>query len=156
MISNDLTIGTIGAGNMATALLEGLLATGVAPARLWASDTDHGKLQSLAARGLHTTTDNIQLIAACDVVILAVKPQVMAAVVQPLASTLAQRPVLLISVAAGVPCAKLMAWTNPTQAIVRCMPNTPALVQAGASALFATDTVSATQRAMAESILNAV
>ncbi len=156
MISNDLTIGTIGAGNMATALLEGLLANGVAPARLWASDTDKGKLQGFAARGLHTTTDNHQLVTACDVVILAVKPQVMGAVVQPLAEALAQKPVLLISVAAGVPCAKLMAWTTPTQAIVRCMPNTPALVQAGASALFATDTVSSAQRSVAESILNAV
>lgn len=160
MISNDLSngtsIGTIGAGNMATALLQGLLATGVAPARLWASDTAQAKLQTLADQGIQTTTDNARLVAACDVVILAVKPQVMGAVMQPLQPALAAKPVLLISVAAGIPCAKLAQWSSPQQAIVRCMPNTPALVQAGASALYANAKVSAAQKTLALAILQAV
>jgi len=156
MISPDISIGTIGAGNMATALLEGLLATGVVPSRLWASDPDAHKLQAFAAKGLHATADNAGLIAACDVVILAVKPQVMGTVLQPLQVALARKPVLLISVAAGIPCAKLAQWTSPQQAIVRCMPNTPALVQAGASALFANAQVSAAQKTIALSILQAV
>ena len=156
MISDNLTIGTIGAGNMATALLEGLLATGIAPARLWASDTDAAKLQVLASKGIQTSTDNLRLVTACDVVILAVKPQVMGNVVEPLRSALAGKRVLLISVAAGIPCSKLTGWTSPEQAVVRCMPNTPALVQAGASALFANAQVSPDQKATALAILQAV
>jgi len=156
MISASLSIGTIGAGNMATALVEGLLATGVAPSQLWASDTDHAKLQVLAAKGVHTATDNLAIVAACDVVILAVKPQVMGAVVQPLRSALAAKPILLVSVAAGIPCSRLTEWSSPQQAVVRCMPNTPALVQAGASALYANAAVSAAQRDIAGAILQAV
>ena len=64
MLSNDISIGTIGAGNMATALIEGLLATGVAPASLWASDPAADKLQPLATKGVQVTTDNAHLIAA--------------------------------------------------------------------------------------------
>jgi len=127
MISASLSIGTIGAGNMATALVEGLLATGVAPSQLWASDTDHAKLQVLAAKGVHTATDNLAIVAACDVVILAVKPQVMGAVVQPLRSALAAKPILLVSVAAGIPCSRLTEWSSPQQAVVRCMPMQPSV-----------------------------
>ncbi len=156
MLSNNLSIGTIGAGNMATALIEGLLATGVAPASLWASDPAPAKLQLLAAKGVQTVTDNAVLIAACDVVIVAVKPQVMGTVVQALQPGLATKPVLLISVAAGITCERLTQWTSPTQAIVRCMPNTPALVQAGASALFANAQVNEQQKSLALTILQSV
>ncbi len=156
MLSNDIFIGTIGAGNMATALIEGLLATGVAPARLWASDPAADKLQPLATKGVQVDTDNAHLLAACDVVIVAVKPQVMATVVQALRPALAAKPVLLISVAAGIPCTRLTEWTSPSQAIVRCMPNTPALVQAGASALFANSQVNPRQKTLALTILQAV
>lgn len=156
MLSNRTSIGFIGAGNMASALVEGLLATGVAPAQLWASDTEAAKLQTLATRGVHTTTDNLAIVAACDVVILAVKPQVMGAVVQPLRAALAAKPLLLLSVAAGIPCSRLAEWSSPQQAIVRCMPNTPALVQAGASALYANAAVSSAQREIAGAILQAV
>ena len=156
MLSTTTSIGFIGAGNMATALVEGLLATGVAASQLWGADTDVAKLQTLAAKGVHTSTDNLSIVAACDVVILAVKPQVMGAVVQPLRAALAAKPVLLLSVAAGIPCARLAEWSSPKQAIVRCMPNTPALVQAGASALYANAVVSAEQRDIAGAILQAV
>jgi len=156
MLSNDISIGTIGAGNMATALIEGLLATGVAPAQLWASDPAADKLQTLAAKGVQIRTDNAALVSACDVVILAVKPQVMAAVTQSLQSVLNAKPVLLISVAAGITCARLREWTSASQAIVRCMPNTPALVQAGASALFANNQVNAGQKELAQAILQSV
>ncbi len=156
MLSNDISIGTIGAGNMATALIEGLLATGVAPAKLWASDPSADKLQTLAAKGVQVSTDNARLTSACDVVILAVKPQVMAAVTRSLRAALAAKPVLLISVAAGITCARLQEWTSAAQAIVRCMPNTPALVQAGASALFANSQVNVSQKALAQTILQSV
>jgi pyrroline-5-carboxylate reductase len=156
MISSSTAIGFIGAGNMATALIEGLLATGVAPGKLWASDTTADKLALLAAKGIHTTTDNAAVVQACDVVILAVKPQVMAAVVSALQAPLAGKSALLISIAAGTTIARLTQWTAPQQAIVRCMPNTPALLQAGASALYANPYVSEAQRTTAFSILQAV
>ena len=156
MISADTSIGFIGAGNMATALIEGLLATGVSASRLWASARSVDKLQALAAKGVQVTTDNTAVVKACSVVILAVKPQVMAGVVQTLRSALAAKPVLLISIAAGITMARLAEWTSATQAIVRCMPNTPALVQAGASALIANAHVSAQQKATATAILQAV
>jgi pyrroline-5-carboxylate reductase len=132
------------------------LATGVAPAQLWASDTAADKLAAFASKGIHATADNHAVIAACDVVILAVKPQVMAKVVSELQPSLARKAVLLISIAAGTTLARLTEWTSAQQALVRCMPNTPALVQAGASALYANAHVSAEQRATATSILQAV
>ena len=156
MLSPDISIGTIGAGNMATALIEGLLANGVAPEHLWATDPAADKLQPLAAKGVQVSSDNGRLIAACDVVILAVKPQVMEQVTWAQRGALAAKPTLLISVAAGITCARLTQWTSPTQAIVRCMPNTPALVQAGASALFANRQVSPAQKQLALTILQAV
>src|SRR5690606_38484762 len=127
MLSNT-TIGFIGAGNMAGALIEGLLANGVAPARLWASDTDSAKLAALASKGVQTSQANAELVAACDVLVLAVKPQVMGAVVNDLKGALAGKSCLLVSIAAGIQLASLQRWTSPQQAIVRCMPNTPALV----------------------------
>ncbi len=156
MISADTTIGFIGAGNMAGALIEGLLANGVQPDRLWASDTDSGKLTALAARGVHTATDNAAIVTASTVLVLAVKPQVMAPVVSALQGALAGKSCLLISIAAGILMRSLQQWTHPQQAIVRCMPNTPALVLAGATGVFANASVSAAQKQAADAILNAV
>lgn len=156
MISTDLKIGFIGAGNMATALIEGLLATSIGAARLWAADTAQDKLDGFAAKGINVSTDNAEIVRQCSVVVLAVKPQVMAAVVMALQAELRSHPCLLISIAAGIPCASLQAWTHPEQPIVRCMPNTPALVQAGASGLFATALVSAAQKQAAQDIMAAV
>lgn len=156
MISSRISIGFIGAGNMATALIEGLLATGVQASRLWASDTSQHKLDALKARGINTAHGNLAIVTHCDVVVLAVKPQVMADVVRALQTALAQKPVLLISIAAGIPLARLAEWTHASQAIVRCMPNTPALVQAGASALFANEHVTDEQKQTTAAILEAV
>ncbi|HEY0963194.1 MAG TPA: pyrroline-5-carboxylate reductase [Pseudomonadales bacterium] len=153
---SDSTIGFIGAGNMAGALIEGLLANGVAPARLWASDTDAGKLAALAAKGIRTSQANAELVAACDVLVLAVKPQVMAAVVGDLKAALAAKSCLLVSIAAGIQLASLQQWTSPQQAIVRCMPNTPALVLAGATGAVANARVSAGHKAIADALLRAV
>lgn len=156
MFSDDTTIGFIGAGNMAGALIEGLLARGFPAARLCAADSDPARLAPLSARGITTTTDNARLVSANTIVVLAVKPQVMAQVLQPLQSVLAGNDCLLVSVAAGIPVASLQAWTHPRQAIVRCMPNTPALVGAGATALYANAHCSDAQRDTAFAILGAV
>lgn len=158
MLSATTTIGFIGAGNMASALIEGLLTNGVEATRLWASDTDTNKLASLAAKGLNTTSDNGAIVQHCSIVVLAVKPQVMASVVGALQPALAQqpKPPLLVSIAAGILVASLQKWTSPQQPIVRCMPNTPALVGAGATGAVANAQVSAEQKAAADAILRAV
>jgi pyrroline-5-carboxylate reductase len=156
MISADTTIGFIGAGNMAGALIEGLLANGVQPSRLWASDTDAGKLEALKARGVHTVTNNADIVQSCGVIVLAVKPQVMASVVSALQGVLAEESCLLVSIAAGIQMSSLQQWTHPGQAIVRCMPNTPALVLAGATGAVANARVSPVQKQTATAILQAV
>ena len=153
---SDIRIGFIGAGNMATALIEGLLAQGLAPGHLWASDTDAAKLATLKQKGVHTTPDNKTLVLACDLVVLAVKPQGMAAVLDELDDTLKRHDCLLVSIAAGIRISMLEAATRSGQPIVRCMPNTPALVLAGASGLYANEWVSPAQRDLALSLLEAV
>lgn len=150
------TIGFIGAGNMASALVGGLLARGQQPGRLALADPQAGQLQSFAEQGIFTTTDNIELAHRADILLLAVKPQVMAEVLKPLAATVQARQPLVISIAAGIPVASIERWLGGDLAVVRAMPNTPALVQSGATGLYASAGVSHEQRKQAETILNAV
>lgn len=150
------TIGFIGAGNMASALIGGLLAKGYTPDQISVSDPSASQREPLAARGVFTSADNEAVIARSDVVILAVKPQVMSAVAQPLAEAVQAKQPLIISIAAGIPVEGLQRWLGGNLAIVRVMPNTPALVQTGATGLFASEKVSHEQKALAESVLAAV
>lgn len=143
----------IGAGNMATSLIKGLIASGHEAAAIRASDPAPEQLSKIAELGVETSADNNALVRGADVVILAVKPQVMASVVSGL--TELQAGQLLISIAAGVPMSSLTGWTSAEQPIVRCMPNTPALLGAGVTALYANERVSAAQQALAESVLAA-
>lgn len=151
---NTPVIGFIGAGNMASALIGGLLAQGVSPQRLWVSDTAAAALQNQTQRGLNTTQDNATLVAAVDVLVLAVKPQVMAKVLLPLKSALQAKKPLVISIAAGIPLHSLQRWMGGGLSVVRAMPNTPALVQTGATGLYGE--VSAEQRQLVGDILGAV
>lgn len=154
---NTVKVGFIGAGNMSSALIKGLLANGVASGNILVSDSHEEKTQALSQdSGVVVCADNETLVNQADVVVLAVKPQAMEAALTPLAETLKTRSCLLVSVAAGVSLDSLRQWSHPAQAIVRCMPNTPALVQAGASALIANDRTSETQKAAADAILGAV
>lgn len=149
-------IAFIGAGNMAAAIIAGLVDGGFAASSITASDPNAEQLASLAKRyGINTSADNHQAVANADVVVLAVKPQVLGAVASDLAPALGHGP-LLISIAAGIDCRSLSAWLGEDCAIVRCMPNTPALVNVGASGLYANPHTSAAQKALAESILSAV
>lgn len=151
------SIAFIGAGNMASAIIGGLVKNGFNPANIWASDPSLEKANGLAAQfSIHATTDNIEAIQQCDVVMLAVKPQVMESVLSSLKPALNAKPTLLISVAAGINLASLACWGGEELAIVRCMPNTPALVMQGASGLFANEQVSDAQKIISEDILNAV
>ncbi|MGA0839591.1 MAG: pyrroline-5-carboxylate reductase [Pseudomonadales bacterium] len=149
---NDTTIACIGAGNMAQSLLRGLLASGHPANRLRASDPVETLRDRMTALGVATFADNAAAIANADVIVLAVKPQVLRAVCTPLQITEQQ---LVISIAAGVPLASIERWTGSTS-IVRCMPNTPALLQAGITGLYAGARVSAADRARAAHVLGAV
>ncbi|MGB5202343.1 MAG: pyrroline-5-carboxylate reductase [Sedimenticolaceae bacterium] len=150
-------IAFIGAGNMAGALIGGLLADGIAPDRLIATDLSLEKCASLHdATGIRTLQDNREAAAMADVVVLAVKPQVVRQVAEELAETIRKRQPLVISIAAGIRCDSLQTWLGGAVALVRSMPNTPALIQSAASVLYATPQVDASQREQAESLLRAV
>ena len=146
----------IGAGNMASALINGLLTDGFPANDIIASDQLAEKRENLAGSGIHTTDDNNQAVAGADVVILAVKPQVLQAVCQEIRPAVEQNTPLIISIAAGINEASLMHWLGNNTAIVRTMPNTPAMVQTGATVLHANAKVSDEQKDMAESVLRAV
>jgi pyrroline-5-carboxylate reductase len=147
----------IGGGNMATSLISGLIADGYDPQRITVSDPDNDKLAQLAARfGIHTLSDNQQAASIADVVVLSVKPQILEAVAIELAGVIRQHQPLVISIAAGVQESVLRAWLGEKVALVRSMPNTPAMIQTGATGLHAGKGVSNEQKDLAESILRAV
>ncbi|WP_283788927.1 pyrroline-5-carboxylate reductase [Bermanella sp. WJH001] len=150
-------IAFIGGGNMASAILGGLIENGYDSQSIFVSDPSQEKLDELAQQfNVNTNGDNEAVIAQADVVILAVKPQVMQQVIAPLKSAFDKKKPLIISVAAGISLESLSAWTSSDLSIVRCMPNTPALVQQGASGLLANQNVSDDEKALTNSILSAV
>jgi pyrroline-5-carboxylate reductase len=129
-------VGFVGAGNMAGALIKGLLHSGtVGPTQILASDVREERLAELAAEhGIATTKDNAKLTAWSDIVVLAVKPQVIDKVMVPIAQAL--RPhALVISIAAGVSIEFLESRLPPDARVVRTMPNTAAIALAGATAI---------------------
>ncbi len=155
--SDRANIAFIGAGNMARSLMGGLIQQGYPADKLSTSDPAEVCLSEAGKLGaVRTSSSNADIVEQADVVILAVKPQVMADAVLPLQSILKQRKPLLVSIAAGIPCASIQKWAGEGVPIVRCMPNTPALLQSGATGLYATADVQVEQRSLAESILNAV
>ncbi len=153
----DGIISFIGGGNMATSLIGGLIADGRDPASIYVSDPERATLEALAdAFRVQTSTDNEEAVSHGSTVVFAVKPQIMAPVVKGIAVPgKAHRP-LFISVAAGVREPDILRWLGFDAAIVRSMPNTPALVGSGATALYANSFVSDEQRSLAESVLRAV
>lgn len=152
----DNRITFVGGGNMANSIIGGLVAEGFAPEQILACDPVQENLDKLSgAYGVKTSTDNAAGVAQASAVVLAVKPQIMRDVCESLRDQLDHKP-LIISIAAGIPVQKLSEWLGGELAIVRCMPNTPALVQAGASGLYANHLTSADQKALAEKILAAV
>ncbi len=151
------TIGFIGGGNMATSLISGLIASGHSPQQIWVSDTVPATLQAHADQlHVNTSTNNAEVINEVEVVVLAVKPQILRDVALHIAPSLKQKNVLVVSIAAGISQQSLSQWLGSDVAIVRCMPNTPALVQTGATALHANANVDDEQKDLAENILRAV
>jgi len=146
----------LGAGNMAGALIHGLLQDGYAADNIIASDTLAEKREALAGSGIHTTDNNCTAAEQADILILAVKPQGLQSLCEEIRPTVEQCKPLVISIAAGVNEASLQQWLGENTAIVRTMPNTPAMLQSGASVLHANSYVSSEQKDDAESILRAV
>jgi pyrroline-5-carboxylate reductase len=154
-MSTDRRIAFIGAGNMASALIQGLLARGNArPESLIASDVRGEALSVLADKhGIVTTQDNARACQA-DIVVLSVKPQVLPALLPELAAHVGPHT-LVISIVAGVPLAVIESQL-PDRHVVRAMPNTPALVGAGATAIAAGSGASADDLASAREIFESV
>ncbi len=146
----------IGGGNMAAALIGGLVKRGLPSGHIVVADPSEEQRNRLSRDyAIEVTNDNVTAIRGAEVIILAVKPQQMRAAALSLAPNLSQHP-LIISVAAGIPHAALARWLGPDIPVVRTMPNRPALNGFGATGLYAPANVGAAYRALAESILAAV
>ncbi|HZX25616.1 MAG TPA: pyrroline-5-carboxylate reductase [Telluria sp.] len=152
-----MKIAFIGGGNMATALIAGLAGKLTDGANIHVVDPNADALARLAAQyGVSTAGGIDGAVGAADVVVLAVKPQQMREVAAALAPQLAARAPLVLSIAAGIRAVDLARWLGGYGAIVRCMPNTPALIGMGITGMVATAGASAEQRDAADRILRAV
>ena len=154
---SNSNIAFIGGGNMARSLIGGLVAAGTPSGRISVSEPQPELRNSLQENfGINVYADNISAAAGAQVIVLAVKPQVLQEVVVPLGRVVAEHQPLLVSVAAGVTSTSIERWVEGRPALVRVMPNTPALVGAGISALCANSNVNTHQRELAETIMSAV
>lgn len=153
-MSTNITF--IGGGNMAASLVGGLIANQHPADKITVAEPDADKLkQHKQTFNIHTSTDNNQAIAGSDVVVLAVKPQILQQVCRDIADTVQNKKPLIISIAAGILSTDIDRWLGGQCALVRCMPNTPALLQAGATGLYANEKVNDMQKNVAENILSA-
>ncbi len=153
---NNKKISFIGGGNMAQALISGLIGCGVKPESITVADPSEEVRQQLAAKGLNTVDPTVDAKAAvkdADLVVLAVKPQVMKAVVSGFTDVLDKQ--LVMSVAAGLSTDLLSTMLGGYQNIVRAMPNTPAMIQMGATGLYATDSINNEQKELATAAMEA-
>lgn len=152
----DINAAFIGGGNMGGALIRGLINHGLAPHKISVGEAIQTRRIQLADElGVHVTADNREAATGADVVVLAVKPQDMAATVQQLAEVLTPRKPLVLSIAAGIRAADISAWCGAGVPVVRAMPNRPALNGAGASAMYSAAGLGAEHRKLAEDVLGA-
>lgn len=150
-------VGFIGAGNMARSLAGGLLKNGWGQTQVILSDPEPSQRDAIeSVLGVKTLADNMAVAERADILVLAVKPQILSGVAKTLASTVQRKKPLIISIAAGVRIEDIDRWLGGGLAIVRAMPNTAALIGSGASGMFANQRVNETMRDQAESILRAV
>lgn len=152
------TITFIGGGNMASSLIGGLISEAYPASKITVSDPNIENNQKLQETySITTTTDNNQAIKNSDIIVLAVKPQIMAQVCEAMAENYQDwDSKLIISIAAGVSVSRLQGIFGKNTPIVRTMPNTPSLLQKGMTGLFACPEVSEEQKQLATSLLNAV
>lgn len=150
-------IAFIGGGNMATSLIAGLVADGYPPANLIVSEPEASRLGALVERfAISPSPDNRAAAAAAEILVLCVKPQIARGVCEEIAAAVRERRPLVISIMAGIGLGLLGRWLGEGLALVRAMPNTPAMLQAGATGLYANAAAAPAQRNQAESILRAV
>ncbi len=155
-VLDNKKISFIGGGNMAQALISGLVSCGIQPNLITVADPSSDVREQLAAKGLNTVdpmADPKAAVIDADIVVLAVKPQVMKAVVGTFADVLDKQ--LVISVAAGLSTEILSDMLNGYRNIVRAMPNTPAMIQMGATGLYGADNISAEQKKLATAVMEA-
>jgi pyrroline-5-carboxylate reductase len=151
------TIAIIGGGNMGTSLVGGLINDGYPADKIWMTDISAERLAYLKQNyGVNTTAQNQEAVKSADTVIFSIKPQVFQTVTTALKPILQTQKPLVISIAAGIRENSIQTWLGGNLPIVRAMPNTPALIGCGATALFANSYVSDTQAKSAEAILRAV
>jgi pyrroline-5-carboxylate reductase len=155
------TIAFIGGGNMARSLIGGLIARGTAALSIRVAEPGEASRESLAADfGVHVFADNAEAVRTAQTWVLAVKPQVLRQVCEALAPIASVQRPLVISIAAGITSGQIARWLDAGEtadtpaAIVRCMPNTPAMLGAGVTGLFATAQVDAQGRAQSEALLS--
>lgn len=142
---------------MAASLVGGLVADNWLADHIHVADPDEACRESLRSRfSIHTTSDNHSVVMASDILVLAVKPQVMHDVATGMADTVLQKKPLVISIAAGISLASLSHWLGGYRSLVRSMPNTPALVGSGATAMHADPSVDDSGRDLAETVMRAV
>ncbi len=147
----------IGGGNMARSLIGGLIDDGHPADAILVSEPNPEAASALRdTLGVQTMSDNRAAVASADVLLLAIKPQVLAGVCAEIAGEVREHRPLVISIAAGIRADSIDDWLGGQTALVRCMPNTPAMVKAGMTGLYANPGVSAAQRRRAETILRAV
>ena len=149
-------IAFIGGGNMARSLIGGLVARGRDAASIHVSEPNEGLRAALAADfGVIAHADNAKAVASAGTWVFAVKPQVMKSVCENLAPIAQTGRPMILSIAAGIASAQIDRWLGGGLAVVRSMPNTPALLGAGATGLYANARVSESQRRSAESLMQA-
>lgn len=158
MNNANLSIGFIGGGNMAQAIVGGLIRSGHNPQRLTVSDPDPAQRErvQMIDTGIHVTDDNDTVISDADIIVLAIKPQIMTTVVGALTGSAERDAPVYLSIAAGTTLGSLKTLLHPAQPIVRAMPNQPAQVGAGMSVLTATPTTNEEQRAWAQYVAEAM
>ena len=151
-------VGFIGGGNMARALAGGLVSSGYPPGLLLMADPDEHRRAVLEhdLPGVTITADNDAVAAAADCLVLAVKPQLMRSVCESLAAAVQVSRPLIISVAAGTHSRDIDDWLGAELAVVRVMPNQPALLLEGASGMYANELTTNEQRDRATEIISAV
>lgn len=151
-------MGFVGGGNMARALIGGLLAGDWCESEISVADPSSDQLGAIQQRwsGIYLTTDNLELLARCDLLVLAVKPQVLSDCLRAMSAHLPNSPPLMLSIVAGIRIATIQRWLGRDLPVVRCMPNTPALIGCGAAGLAASANVEESGRRLAEKMLSAV
>lgn len=149
-------IGFIGAGNMATSLIGGMIESGFTHDSIKAAEPDAEQRKKAAQLGIEILSDNDSVAQWADILIFAVKPQLLQQVVEKITTVLKTRQPLLVSIAAGIRVDTISRWADANIGIVRVMPNTPALVMQGMSALYANSRASEDHKMLVQSVFKTV